>query len=190
MKIFALSIASCIAVLFVFSISRPRALAGDEAASGSKVTLETLDWQQTLKRVASHKGQIVVLDAWSTSCEPCKKEFPNLVKLHKRYPKDVACMSMSCDYAGIKKKPPEFYRERVLKFLDTQGATFENILSNVPSDELFEKMDLASIPAVYVYGRDGKLLKRFDNDALKSGEEEFTYEDVTKLVEQLLEKPK
>jgi hypothetical protein len=49
-------------------------------------------------------------------------------------------------------------------------------------------MDLAAIPAVYVYGRDGKLAKRFDNDNIKTEDEAFTYEDVNKLVNELLKK--
>lgn len=154
--------------------------------SSSRVGIEFLDWEQTQKLVASHKGKVVVLDAWSTSCEPCKEEFPNLVKIHRELGKDVACISMSCDFAGIKNKPPEFYRDRVMKFLQAQGATFQNVISNVPSDELFEKMDLASIPAVYVYGRDGKLVKRFDNDSIKSEKDAFTYKEVRALVEKLL----
>jgi hypothetical protein len=47
-------------------------------------------------------------------------------------------------------------------------------------------MELASIPAVFVYGRDGKLVKRFDNEQAKSEDENFTYADVNKLVEELL----
>lgn len=161
-------------------------LSAEKPAGKADVSVQILSWEQTQKLVAAHKGKIVVLDAWSTSCEPCKEEFPHLVELHKQHGKNVACVSLSCDYAGIKKKPPEFYRERVLKFLTAQGATFQNVLCSDPSDELFEKMDLASIPAVYVFGRDGKLAKRFDNDSIKSEDEAFTYKDVTVLVEKLL----
>lgn len=158
-------------------------------AAKSKVAVKIVDWDETQKLVAAQKGKIVVLDAWSTSCQPCMKEFPNLVKLHQKYGgKDVACMSLSCDYAGIKNKPPEFYRERVEKFLSKQGAEFQNLLSSIPSDDLFEKMGLSSIPAVYVYGRDGKLVKRFDNEQAKSDADEFTYADVTKLVDELVAK--
>jgi len=162
----------------------------NDSAESDEVSLKIADWDETLEIIASHKGQIVVLDAWSTSCVPCMKEFPNLVKLHKKYGgKDVVCMSLACDYVGIKNKPPEFYRERVLKFLTRQGATFENLLSSVPSDELFDqKMKLSSIPAVYVYGRDGKLVKRFDNEKATTEEDNFTYADVTKLVEELVAK--
>jgi thiol-disulfide isomerase/thioredoxin len=154
----------------------------------AKVALETATWEETLKLVAAHKGKkIVVLDAWSTSCQPCMKEFPNLVKLHEKYgDKRVACMSLSCDYQGIKSKPPEFYRPRVTAFLEKQGATFQNLLASEPADELYEKMELASIPAVFVFGLDGKLVKRFDNEQAKTEEDNFTYEDVNKLVEKLL----
>lgn len=171
------------------SLARAVASAEDAPAAEGKVQLELLDWKQTQNLVASHKGKIVVLDAWSLSCDPCVREFPNLVKLHKQYgAKDVVCISMSCDYVGIKKMPPESYRERVLKFLTKHGATFQNVLSNVEADELFKQMDLSSIPAVYVYGRDGKLAKRFDNESIKTDADEFTYKDVTKLVEDLLAK--
>lgn len=155
----------------------------------SKVPLKILDWDETLKLVATHKGKIVVLDAWSTSCEPCKKEFPNLVKMHQKYGgKQVVCMSLSCDYVGIKNKPPEYYRERVLKFLEKEQADFQNLLSSVPAEELFDKMGLSSIPAVYVFGADGKLAKRFDNEQAKAEEDNFTYADINKLVEELVKK--
>lgn len=177
------------AFLTLIAVNLPGLATGEDKPSPSatgKVTLQILDWKQTQALVASHKGKVVVLDAWSTSCDPCVREFPNLVKLHRDYGKDVACISMSCDYAGIKKKPPQFYHAPVLKFLEQQKATFDNVLSNVPSDELFEEMKLASIPAVYVYGRDGKLLKRFDNEQIKSDADEFTYKDVLKLVQETL----
>ena len=187
MKIRSTTIICSLLALCGIAMSLGRDVSGQDSGA-SKVSVEILNWEETQRLVASHKGKIVVLDAWSTSCEPCKEEFPNLVKLHKELGRDVVCMSMSCDFAGIKNKPPEFYRERVMKFLQAQGATFQNILSNVPSDELFEQMDLASIPAVYVYGRDGKLAKRFDNDSIKTDSEAFTYKEVRSLVEKLLAK--
>lgn len=150
------------------------------------VTLGINNWDETLALVAEHKGKVVVLDLWSTSCEPCMVEFPHLVELHKRHGDKLVCMSASCDYAGIKSKPPETYRDRVLEFLTKQNATFQNVLLNVESDMLFAKIELASIPAVYVFAVDGKVAKRFDNDNAKSGED-FTYtKDIVPFVEKLL----
>lgn len=181
----------CVAVAArgVAADEKPGKNAGKGEVDKAKVAVKIVNWEETLKLVADQKGKVVVLDAWSTSCQPCMKEFPNLVKLHQKYGgKEVVCMSLSCDYAGIKNKPPEFYRERVEKFLVKQGAEFQNLLANVPSEDLFEKMKLSSIPAVYVYGRDGKLVKRFDNEQAKTEEDNFTYADVTKLVEELVKK--
>jgi hypothetical protein len=73
-----------------------------------------------------------------------------------------------------------------MTFLKKQGASFQNLLASEPADELYEKMELASIPAVFVFGRDGKLVKRFDNEQAKTEDDNFTYEDVNRLVEELL----
>ena len=64
----------------------------------------------------------------------------------------------------------------------------DNVLSSLPSDELFEKLQIPSIPAVFVYDRTGKLVKVFDNSEAETEEQEFTYKDVTKLVSSLVKK--
>lgn len=169
----------------------PDATTAETAATDETVSLKTMSWQEAQDLVKAHKGKVVVMDVWSTSCLPCMKEFPNLVALHEKYGEDqVACISVSCDYEGIKGKPPESYRDRVLAFLKKQNATFENVLSNVESDKVFEMMDVASIPTVYVYDSEGNLKKRFDNDSgeyFKDGGEGFTYEEhIIPLVEEML----
>jgi len=151
-------------------------------AAADAVEVEITDWAGVQKWIASQKGKVVVVDMWSLSCEPCRREFPNLVKLHNEKGDKVACLSVSTDYAGIKSKPPKFYEPRVLEFLTSQKATCKNVLCSIESEELFEKLDLASIPAVYVYGKDGKQAKRF------AGEEVHYDKEVLPLVDELLKK--
>ncbi len=151
-------------------------------AAADKVEVEIAAWSGVEKWIASQKGKVVVVDMWSLSCEPCRREFPNLVKLHTEKSDKVACLSVSTDYAGIKSKPPTFYEPKVLEFLTSQKATCKNILCSLESDALFEQLDLASIPAVYVYGKDGKLAKRF------AGEEVHYEKEVLPLVDELLKK--
>ncbi len=160
------------------------------AADGAKgeVKVQILDWDATQKLIAAKTGKIVVVDAWSTSCVPCIKEFPNLVALQKSHAKDVVCISLNLDYIGLKAKPPKFYEERVLEFLTKQRATFDNVLCSEEADAMFEKLGIPSIPAVLVYSRDGKLAKTFDNSEAENEEEGFTYKDVTELVDKLLKK--
>ena len=134
------------------------------------VELIESDWAGLQSLVEQQKGKIVVVDVWSTACEPCMKEFPFLIGLHQRFPNDVTAISFDVDYAGIKNKPPTYYRERVVKFL---GSQIENSvlhrMCTTAAEDLFDAIKLDSIPAVYVYGRDGALLKRFDGS---SGESE------------------
>ncbi|MEY3459047.1 MAG: hypothetical protein RL215_2204 [Planctomycetota bacterium] len=160
----------------------------DEKAPAVAVELQAGTWKDVEALIAKHRGKLVVVDVWSTSCAPCMEEFPGLVKLHREHGREVICVSFNVDYVGIPSKPAEFYRPRVETFLKKQGASFVNLLSTQESDAFFASQELSSIPAVYVFGRDGKLAKRFDESLLQDGEEEaFTYEaDVLPFVKKLL----
>ena len=105
----------------------------------------------------------MVVDVWSTACEPCMHEFPHLITLQNSHPDDVVAISFDVDFAGIKNKPVSYYRQRVIDFL---GSQIENRvvhrMCTTSADELFNEIALDSIPAIYVYNRDGTLAKRFD----------------------------
>lgn len=164
--------------------SAEAAVASDPAAVG----LDIVSFDEIQDRIARHRGKVVVMDAWSTSCPPCIAEFHHLVELHRKYgPERLACVSLSFDYEGLGK--PEEQVAGVLKFLRGQGATFENLMSNEGSDVLYRKFKLAAVPAVFVYDRAGQLRKRFDNEQAKSKAEAFTYEQVGQLVAELLDEP-
>ena len=151
-------------------------------------TVQLLDFDGIQKLIASKRGQVVVMDAWSTSCPPCIKEFPHLVELHKKHADDgLACISLSFDFEGI--GTPEEQLPNVEKFLSDQGAAFDNVLGSEESDALYRKFQLASVPAVFVYDRQGNLRKRFDNQQAKSEKDAFTYEHVGELVHELLSEP-
>ncbi len=150
--------------------SKPDAVKNEHDMPIRPVELIETDWAGLQSLIEQQKGKIVVVDVWSTACEPCMKEFPFLIALHQRFLNDVTAISFDVDYAGIKSKPPSYYRERVLKFL---GSQIENSvlhrMCTTAAEDLFDAIKLDSIPAVYVYGRDGTLLKRFDGS---SGESE------------------
>jgi len=157
-------------------------------APKSDVSLRKGTWQDVQNLVKKNRGKVLVVDAWSTSCIPCMREFPNLVALQKKFGSDVVCISFSCDYVGIKGKPPEFYEERVLNFLKKQKAGIINILGTQPSDEAYEQMGIESIPAVFVYDQEGRLAQKFDAEYKHAGgeDEPFTYQDVRALLQKLV----
>jgi thiol-disulfide isomerase/thioredoxin len=167
--------------------SRPVSATASPAVSIPAV--EILSWDQTQRRREQLHGKVVVLDVWSTYCDPCIREFPNLVKLQTRFANQVACISFNTDYAGAKDEPPETFRKRVQDFLTSQKADLLNVLSNEPNDDFYTKIRLGGPPAVFVYDRQGKLVKRFDNSQVPKTPE-FNYKnDVVPLVERLLAQP-
>ncbi len=140
--------------------------------------LEFVDHAELMARVAAHRGKVVVLDCWSTSCPPCVREFPGLVRLAAAHPQGVACLSLSFDYEGI--GSPEEAAEGVRKFLTSVGAErIENLLSREEADVMYRKLELDSVPAVFVWRPDGSLARRFDDDDAKRRlGRPFTYTDV------------
>ena len=96
--------------------------------------------------------------------------------MHKKHADDgLIAISVSVDDFEAKKT-----KDAVLKFLTKQNATFTNLILAEPADEWQKKLDLGGPPAVFVYGRDGKLVKKFDDGV--------SYEEVKKVVLPLLKK--
>ncbi len=161
--------------------------AAEPAASAAAIDAQILDWAGVEALVRSHKGKVVVMDLWSTYCLPCRKEFPNLVRLHQQQGDKVACISVSLDFDGLEDEPVQVCREKVLKFLNSQGATFDNVVCSTPAETVFnEKIPHKSVPAVYVFNQQGEWVGRFPD--LNGGDPEaFNYQDhILPLVNQLL----
>ena len=154
------------------------ATAENASPAASDVQLSVLTFEEMQQKLAEKRGKVVVMDAWSTSCPPCMKDFHNLVELHQQYAADgLDCVSLSLDYEGLGK--PEDVQDNVLGFLKSQQATFDNWMSSEESDVLYRKFELNAVPAVFVYDRSGKLRERF--------EAEGAYDQVRKLVAELIE---
>jgi YD repeat-containing protein len=142
------------------------------------VDIQDIKLPVLLERIANQQGKVVVVDTWASWCVPCKREFPHLVELARRHPAgEVACMSVSIDKSDGS--------HAALAFLKKMDAQISNYRVE-EGDAWLEKWGIRSIPVVLVFGRDGKLARKFDKDNF---EHPFTYDDVGRLVDQLLESP-
>lgn len=157
--------------------------AADAPAAAGEVSLQAAPWDEIVQTVTK-TGKVTVVDVWSLACEPCLKEFPGLVAIHRDLGDQVACFSVDSDFDGRRTKPAESYRPQVEAFLKSVGATFPNFLSETPSDELFTALEIMSIPAVLIYDANGKLVRTFSDVGDDAG---FTYaENIRPYVQQLL----
>lgn len=162
------------------------AIPGAQTFDKEGITAEIANWDQVQEFIQKQKGKVVVMDLWSTWCEPCIQEFPHLVELQKKYPEKVVCISFNMNYDGSKNSPPESNEEELMEFYTKHKADIVNIISSTPDEDLYKNLNLAAVPAAYVYGPDGKLAKRFDNEKQEYGES-FTYEKhITPYIEELL----
>jgi thiol-disulfide isomerase/thioredoxin len=147
----------------------------------SKVKLERLNWSQFQARLRENKKiKYTLVDAWSTTCGPCKENFPHVLQMHKKFAeKGLQVVSLSLDDPDDEAAVKEAH-----KFLESKKSTIINILLDEGSGGGFEKLNINAIPAVFVYGPDGKEVKRFTMDDTKN---QFTYDEVEKAISALLD---
>ena len=121
-----------------------------------------------------------MVDAWSTTCGPCKENFPHVIEMHKKFaPKGLAVISLSLDDPTDKAAVAE-----AEKFLKEKKAVFTNVLLDESFGDGFDKLNINAIPAVFIFGPDGKEVKRFTMDDPNN---QFTYDEVEKAVATLLD---
>ena len=97
---------------------------------------------------------------------------------HKFSPKGLQAVSLSLDDTSDAKAV-----DAARAFLKSKKATFLNVLLDEEFGVGFDKLDINTIPAVFLFDRDGKLVKKYTMD---DPNHQFTYAQVEKEVEDLL----
>ena len=99
------------------------------------------------------------------------------MQLQAKFPATVQTISLNLDYDNDDGSPPQKLQDEVLEILRKQKITTRNLICSGECDSMLEALDVLSLPAVLVFGPDGKLQKSFEN--------EFTSDDVATEVELL-----
>jgi thiol-disulfide isomerase/thioredoxin len=144
---------------FVLSIAFLAAPAGPRLAG-------ELDASTLAQRIAQEKGRVVLLNFWATWCEPCREEFPSLVRLQTALQaKGLTVLGVSTDLAS--------QMPAVEKFLTEERPSFPNYLKKRGGDDqdFIDAVDRSwggELPFTVLYGRDGKKAK------VLSGKQSYT----------------
>ncbi len=147
------AILSCLFLVFAILYPLSSILGFSSAVSPQFRPLDEGGYRTLLKQ---HSGNIILVDFWASWCEPCRAEMPALLKLTRRYaPRGLRFVTISID------GPAELaYAE---KFLKAQGAPFPAYYKSAKNDEHFihsvDSRWSGALPALFFYGRDGKLVK-------------------------------
>lgn len=131
-------------------------LAGAGHPASFEGELTTLDGK-TLHFPEDTKGKVVVLDFWATWCVPCVASLPHIREVHEKFKdRDVLVIGVSCD-SPMAKETPETNRTKVVDFIKAKDLPWMQTYSGVwPA--VAEKYGVASIPTVFVLGKDGSIL--------------------------------
>jgi thiol-disulfide isomerase/thioredoxin len=141
-----------------------------------EVQLKTVDYRQLGEIVKAQRGKVVVVDVWATYCAPCKREFPNLVRMNERYATDgLVCLSVTVD--------KDAQHDAALAFLQKQKATFSNYRLTDQESVWQKAWKISGPPAVFVFDRNGKRAARFDGE---DDNKPVSYEEVESIVRKLL----
>lgn len=111
------------------------------AAAGAAAAEGQLD-------LAQYRGKVVYLDFWASWCVPCRKSFPWLNEMAKKYPNDLVVVGVNVDNE----------RQAAMKFLEKYPASFPLVFD--PHGKLASEYKLEGMPSAVLIDRNGGIAHR------------------------------
>jgi len=122
------------------------------------IVVEPIDTEALKTLLTQPRQRPLLVNFWATFCDPCRDEFPDLVKIDKDYrPQSLEFVTVSLDdVSDIKTTVPEF--------LGSMKATMPAYLLNVsdpePAIDFVDKKWRGELPATYLYNEKGEVVFR------------------------------
>src|SRR5262249_19044267 len=128
------------------------------AASSSDIREINLDGLKQLIQRDPKDTRPLLVNFWATWCDPCREEFPDLVKIDADY------RSKNLNFIAISLDDVTDIRTAVPKFLNEMKAKMPVVLLNVKDPEpaikvVDDKWD-GQLPATFLFDKDGHVLFR------------------------------
>lgn len=126
------------------------------AAKTAKVVVAPIDTDALKNLITQERQGPLLVNFWATFCDPCRAEFPDLVKIDKEFrPQSLEFVTVSLDDIGdIKTSVPQF--------LGSMKATMPAYLLNVsdpePAINLVDQRWRGDLPATFLYNGKGEVV--------------------------------
>ncbi|WP_413380281.1 TlpA family protein disulfide reductase [Alkalihalobacillus sp. 1P02AB] len=106
----------------------------DRIEVGNEPGMEAIDftlpmYKEETKSLSDFFGDVIVLNAWASWCEPCIREMPDLMEIDEEYGNDVTVLTINMQkFERTLTDAPEFIEEIGLTlpvFFDEEGKVYE-----------------------------------------------------------------
>jgi thiol-disulfide isomerase/thioredoxin len=159
-------------------IATPASAAPPNGDAAKQVHLMPATAPEILRAVRASDSRVVLVNVWATWCMPCRKEFPDLVRLSRNYAKrGLEVIFVSGDF--------DDQRSQVVEFLAAHGVRGDTYLKAGKDQEFIDTFDpdwSGALPATFIYDGTGSLRRAIL--------ESTSYERLEKLVVALLDEDK
>jgi thiol-disulfide isomerase/thioredoxin len=129
---------------------------GRAAKPQQPIVVSAIDTDQLKGLLTQQRERPLLVNFWATFCDPCRDEFPDLVKIDKDYrPHALEFVTVSLDdMSDLKTEVP--------KFLGSMKATMPAYLLNAtdpePAINIVDPRWRGDLPATYLYNEKGEIV--------------------------------
>jgi peroxiredoxin len=124
--------------------TQPAAAPGSKGSPAPDFTLKRLDGGEL--QLSSLRGKAVIIDFWDTWCPPCRAAMPHFQALSEEYADDLVVVGVALGREG---------EEKVRKFIQDRGLTFEMVLFNNDPALIQSFGGIQSIPTTFLVDAEG-----------------------------------
>ena len=122
----------------------------------AKVSVEAINTDALKVLIAKPKDKPLLVSFWATWCDPCRDEFPDLVKIDKDYrPQSLDFVTISLDeVADIKTSVPAFLSQMKA----TMPAYLLDVKDPEPAINAVDPRWQGDLPATFLYNAKGEII--------------------------------
>src|SRR5215216_7275129 len=148
-------VALCILLVGLTALAQ-RKKSGATKPRKSLPVVSAIDTEALKGLITQQRERPLLVNFWATFCDPCRDEFPDLVKIDKDYrPHSLEFVTVSLDdMTDIKTEVP--------KFLDAMKATMPAYLLNAsdpePAINMVDPRWQGDLPATFLYNEKGEIV--------------------------------
>jgi len=148
-------IALCI-LLLSFAAPAQRKKYGGKKSQAPLPVVSAIDTEALKGLITQQRERPLLVNFWATFCDPCRDEFPDLVKIDKEY------RPQSLDFVTVSLDDIDQLKTDVPKFLSSMKATMPAYLLNTtdpePAINFIDKRWQGDLPATYLYNQKGEVV--------------------------------